>query len=167
MNLKAERRWCLTGTPVQNWLDDLFSLLQFLRFHPFQTLPNARKYILEPLGRQDKKGLRNLQLTMEAISLRKGRRQICNQHRNEEILYVNLNVDERQRYSSILEEARYLARTTGRKRGKNILQSILALRQLCSHGYLRVPSSNLHFSSNNRYGMPLSGSPSVNCNNCD
>lgn len=167
MNLEAERRWCLTGTPVQNRLDDLFSLLQFLRFHPFQTLPNARKYILEPLGRQDEKGLRNLRSTMGAISLRRGRRQICSQQRNEEILYINLNVDERQRYSSILEEAQYLARTTGKKHGKNILQSMLALRQLCSHGYSRVPSSNLHFSSNNRYGKPLSGTPSVNCDNCD
>lgn len=167
MNLKAQRRWCLTGTPVQNGLDDLFSLLQFLRFHPFQTLPNARKYILEPLGRRDEKGLRNLRLTMGAISLRRGRRQTCSQDRNEEIVHVNLNVDERQRYSSILEEARHLARTTGKNRGKNILQSILALRQLCSHGSSRVPSSNLLFNNNNRYDTPLSRTQSVNCDNCD
>ena len=165
MDLKAERRWCLTGTPVQNRLDDLFSLLQFLRFHPFQTLPNARKYILEPLGRQDEKGLRNLRSTMGAISLRRGRRQTCSQHRNEEIVHVNLNVDERRRYSSILEEARHLARTTGKKRGMNILLSISALRQLCSHGSSRVPSSNLLFNNNNRYDTPLSRTQSV-CDNC-
>lgn len=167
MNLNAERRWCLTGTPVQNGLDDLFSLLQFLRFHPFQTLPNARKYILEPLGRQDEKGLRNLRSTMGAISLRRGRRQTCSRDRNEEVVHVNLSVDERQRYASILEEAQHLARTTGKKRGKNILQSILALRQLCSHGSSRVLSSNLHFKNNNRYGTPLLQSPSGNCDYCD
>lgn len=167
MNLKAERRWCLTGTPVQNGLDDLFSLLQFLRFYPFQTLPNARKYILEPLWRRDEKGLRNLRSTMRAISLRRGRRQTCGRHRNEEMVHVNLSVDERQRYSSILEEARQIARTTGKKRGKNILQTILSLRQLCSHGSSRVPSSNLHFNDNNRYSTLLSRTPSVNCDNCD
>lgn len=167
MNLKAERRWCLTGTPVQNGLDDLFSLLQFLRFHPFQTLPSARKYILEPLGRQDEKGLRNLRSTMGAISLRRGRRQTCSRHRNEETVSVNLSLDERQRYSSILEEAQHLARTTGKKRGKNILQSILALRQLCSHGSSRIPSSNLQFNNNNRYDTPLSQDPLVNCDICD
>lgn len=166
MNLEAERRWCLTGTPVQNRLDDLFSLLQFLRFHPFQTLPNARRYILEPLGRQDEKGLRNLRLTMGAISLRRGRQQTCNRHRNEEMIHVNFSADERQRHRSILEGAQHLARTTGKKRGHIILQSILALRQLCSHGYAHVPSSNLHFNYNNRYGTPLSRTPPVNCDNC-
>ena len=29
--LNAEYRWCLTGTPIQNKLDDLFALLQFLK----------------------------------------------------------------------------------------------------------------------------------------
>lgn len=165
MSLKAERRWCLTGTPVQNRLDDLFSLLQFLRFHPFQALPNARKYILEPLGRQDEKGLRNLRSTMGVISLRRGRRQTCNQHRNEEVIPVNLSLDERQYYRSILAEAQRLARTSGKKRGHIILQSISSLRQLCSHGSAHVPCSNLHPNHNNKYNNSLSP-VSVNCDNC-
>lgn len=28
--LKARRRWCLTGTPIQNSIDDLFSIFKFL-----------------------------------------------------------------------------------------------------------------------------------------
>ena len=28
--LKAERRWCMTGTPIQNKMDDLFSLVRYV-----------------------------------------------------------------------------------------------------------------------------------------
>jgi len=33
--LNAEARWCLTGTPLQNSLDDIYSLLRFIRHEPW------------------------------------------------------------------------------------------------------------------------------------
>ena len=36
--LKARYRWCLTGTPIQNKLDDFASLLKFLKLEPFDNL---------------------------------------------------------------------------------------------------------------------------------
>jgi DNA repair protein RAD16 len=33
--LKASYRWCLTGTPLQNRLGDLYSMLRFLRWSPW------------------------------------------------------------------------------------------------------------------------------------
>ncbi|CZR69306.1 uncharacterized protein PAC_19206 [Phialocephala subalpina] len=167
VDLNAERRWCLTGTPIQNRLDDLFSLLQFLRFHPLENQSNARKYILEPLGRQDEKGLRNLRLTMRVISLRRGKQQTCNRRRNEYRIPVSLSVDERQRYNSTLIKAQRLARIGARSCGLIMLQSISALRQLCSHGSLaQFLCSDLYLNDNNNDHKPPPRATFENCDNC-
>lgn len=36
--LKGKRRWCLTGTPVQNKELDLYALLKFLKCSPFDDI---------------------------------------------------------------------------------------------------------------------------------
>jgi DNA repair protein RAD5 len=35
--LNAEYRWCLTGTPTQNSIEDLYSLIKFLKFMPWAS----------------------------------------------------------------------------------------------------------------------------------
>lgn len=34
-SLLADYRWCLTGTPIQNSLNDMFFMVKFLRFEPW------------------------------------------------------------------------------------------------------------------------------------
>ena len=48
--LKAEYRWCLTGTPMQNNLDELQSLIHFLRIKPYEDLNVWREQITKPMN---------------------------------------------------------------------------------------------------------------------
>ncbi|KAJ4293915.1 hypothetical protein N0V88_005429 [Collariella sp. IMI 366227] len=47
--LRAEYRWCLTGTPMQNNLDELQSLVNFLRIPPYDDLAEWRANIDAPM----------------------------------------------------------------------------------------------------------------------
>ena len=44
--LKAGRRWCVTGTPIQNKELDLYSLIRFLRFKPFDEYEMWKRWIV-------------------------------------------------------------------------------------------------------------------------
>lgn len=47
--LNSEFRWCLTGTPMQNNLDELQSLVHFLRIQPYDSFQRWRDEIEKPL----------------------------------------------------------------------------------------------------------------------
>ncbi|KAK4119541.1 hypothetical protein N657DRAFT_674810 [Parathielavia appendiculata] len=47
--LRSEYRWCLTGTPMQNHLDELQSLVHFLRIPPYDDLAEWRANIDGPM----------------------------------------------------------------------------------------------------------------------
>ncbi|SLM38846.1 Zinc finger, RING/FYVE/PHD-type [Lasallia pustulata] len=140
--LDAQRRWCLTGTPVQNKLEDLFALIRFLRFQPLDNVSTFRKYILTPLGKLDERGLENLRLMMKALAIRRTKGATGVSGRSEKLVPVELSPTERSRYTEIRDQAKQFlleSSTSGCSQPSHIiLQTLLRLRQLCSHGHSNV-----------------------------
>ena len=135
MNLTAERRWCLTGTPVQNGLEDLFTLTEFLRFYPIENRLDSRRWILDPLGKKDASGLENLRLIMKAVALKRSTSSETHLGRAETEELVELCQAERERYDSIRVRARKKITRKGKNSSSHTLLSyILQMRQVCSCG---------------------------------
>ncbi|KAL8845496.1 MAG: hypothetical protein Q9176_000132 [Flavoplaca citrina] len=70
--LRSEYRWCLTGTPMQNNLDELQSLIKFLRIKPYDDLPVWRDQITRPM-KEGRGGIamRRLQYYLKAFMKRR------------------------------------------------------------------------------------------------
>ena len=70
--LNAHRKWIITGTPIQNNLKELWSLLLWLKFEPFcEHYSLFKRQIETPIKRGDPNGFKRLQTLIEAISLRR------------------------------------------------------------------------------------------------
>ena len=131
MNLRSERKWCLTATPVHNSLDDFFSLTEFLGLHPVENRLNARRWILEPLGSGDRSSIDKLRYLVRSVTLRRSRDSERNGRRSEHEVTVVLSAAERELYNSIRSEARDCLSPHDR------LSHLLKMRQVCSHGFRR------------------------------
>ncbi|KAI9751643.1 MAG: rim15, signal transduction response regulator [Chaenotheca gracillima] len=70
--LRSQYRWCLTGTPMQNNLDELQSLIRFLRIKPYNELSVWKDQITRPMaqGRGDL-AMKRLQYFLKAFMKRR------------------------------------------------------------------------------------------------
>ena len=70
--LRSELRWCLTGTPMQNNLDELQSLIRFLKIKPYNELSIWKDQITRPMS-QGRGGvaIKRLQFYLKAFMKRR------------------------------------------------------------------------------------------------
>lgn len=143
-SLPAERRWCLTGTPIQNSMLDLRSLLKFLHHTPLCGSKLFEEHIIAPLRREDESSHRNLQLLLQAICLRRNDTYLDLPPLEEEMVSVVLSPNEKNEYDRVLDKCRAdfdtQVCTGSTKTNYGVLfGTIMKLRRLCSHG---VPRSD-------------------------
>ena len=140
--LSANRRWAVTGTPVQNRLDDLGALMCFLRIKPFDDKGGFSQHILAPFKMCDPEILPKLRLLVDSVTLRRLKDRIDLPPRHDKLVKLHFNANERAIYEIFAKNAQDRIKVITNQREKNlggksyvhILQSILRLRLICAHG---------------------------------
>ncbi|KAK7327932.1 hypothetical protein VNO77_22025 [Canavalia gladiata] len=159
--LRAKRRWCLSGTPIQNAIDDLYSYFRFLRYDPYAVYSSFCSTIKIPISRNPSKGYRKLQAVLKTIMLRRtkgtlldGQPIISLPPKFVELKKVEFSQEERDFYSRLEADSRaqfqeYADAGTVKQNYVNILLMLLRLRQACDHPLLvkRYNSNSLWKSS--------------------
>ncbi|WVR04718.1 hypothetical protein IAU60_001729 [Kwoniella sp. DSM 27419] len=144
--LEADRRVALTGTPIQNKIEDVWALFKFLRFSPVDDKDVFARYISSPCKYGEQIGVARLQLVMRCCTLRRTKEsttedgaKILNLPPKKEVqLWLELREDERKVYDDQASAIRdrvgeMVAKNELRKNYANVLQEILRLRQICDH----------------------------------
>ncbi|KAJ3455734.1 hypothetical protein MRS44_017216 [Fusarium solani] len=148
--LESETRWCLTGTPIQNSLDDLRSLLKFLRFEPFCQTGVFEEHIIKPL-RQDPEfesnTARNLRILLKASCLRRTQTLLNLPSVTTREVLVTPTAEEKARFGEILEQCRkefdrMAGQETSRKKPNALFSAVMKLRRVCNHGAALIEDAN-------------------------
>ncbi|KAJ6519651.1 SNF2 family N-terminal domain-containing protein [Mycena sanguinolenta] len=145
-DLMADRRLCLTGTPVQNKLDDVFALIKFLRLDPLDDKNVWTEYIGSPVKFGQAVGVARLQIIMKCITLRRtkeskkqdGTKILDLPPRRDELRYLKFDEQEQSIYNEFFNESKaefddLADKNEVMKNYVGILQKILRLRQICDH----------------------------------
>lgn len=150
--LRAKCRWVATGTPIQNSLDDLYSLLVFLRYEFVSSYAEWRQKFRNPLERSVNSERRErvfgqFQFILGPVLLRRAKHDRINGQpvipltkRNVRILELDFTAVERQHYSRQeeravreLEHMRNEAMESNFQTIAHALVVLLRLRQACNH----------------------------------
>lgn len=141
--LQAERRWAVTGTPVQNRLDDLAALLAFIRLKPFDDKSKFLRYIVEPFKSCDPEIVPKLRILVDLITLRRMKDKIDLPPRTDHVVKLGFSREERHIYDMFSKNAQDRVKVLAGSGGGaalggqtyiHILRSILRLRLICAHG---------------------------------
>lgn len=149
--LEAERRWAVTGTPIQNRLADLLSLFIFLRYHPFDQSEVFQRHVTERWkAHSDPDAIASLKVLVNSITLRRPKRAIHLPQKIEEVRYLSFTNEEREHYErtklDTLRKFDSIEQVSSTSSFVNALKWINGLRLICNHGLNYNPNSEANMS---------------------
>ncbi|KAH7065668.1 SNF2 family N-terminal domain-containing protein [Paraphoma chrysanthemicola] len=175
--LRSYIRWCLTGTPIQNSLDDLGSMIKFLRMPIIEEAAQFRRYITRPIESSkdsSAKDYRNLRILLSSICLRRTKAVLPQVQVSEILHMIDFTTDERAEYTRIegvCKDALNAAISGQPSKAShlNILEILLRLRLFCNNGQAFSVDDTVKFGSKqsvDEFFSVLQQSEETNCYYC-
>lgn len=150
----AHFRWCLTGTPIQNSLDDYGALLSFIGVPVLRDKPAFDYWIATPMKEGRVGSLEKLRYLVAATAFRRTKATLETTvklpAKIEKIESVKLSDADRELYEFFKAQASKTADqlsgsgqvvSTAPDKNKNTLALINLLRLICNHGEHLLPTS--------------------------
>lgn len=151
-HINARSRFCLTGTPMMNGVEELFSLVRFIGIKPYDDWSKFNLDFVKPLKSPNEQfrdtAMRKFQALLKAILLRRNKQTKANgrpiltlPERVIEQTHAVFSKDEREYYDALegkhqIQFNKYLKAGTVGRSYAHILLLLLRLRQACCHPHL-------------------------------
>lgn len=134
IQLKAEHRFALTGTPLENSVRDLWSIMNFVSPGYLGGRKEFEERFAKPIANEDGAVQKRLALRMKPVMLRRLKSEVAKDlpEKIEQVVYCDLTSKQRGMYESLLAAGRESIEDAegGRKR-MMALTALLRLRQAC------------------------------------
>lgn len=134
--MDVEHKVLLTGTPLQNNVEELFSLLNFLEPQQFHS---SAEFMQEFGDLKTDTQVTKLQAVLKPMMLRRLKEDVEKNlaPKEETIVEVELTNTQKKYYRAILEKNfQFLSRGTTSSNMPNLMNTMMELRKCCNHPYL-------------------------------
>jgi SNF2 family DNA or RNA helicase len=151
--ISGKFRVALSGTPVENHLEDLWSQFHFINPGLLGSLDSFSESFVGPMGRGDTQVTQKLKSRIKPFILRRLKKEVAPElpPRIEQILHCELDVEERKTYEMLMGATRQeVLKNLEQGDGGSVmkaLEAILRLRQACCHRALIPGESAVESSS--------------------
>ncbi|PKA63188.1 DNA helicase INO80 [Apostasia shenzhenica] len=141
LNFNSKRRILLTGTPLQNELMELWSLMHFLMPHVFQSHQEFKDWFSNPISgmvegqeKVNKEVVDRLHNVLRPFILRRLKRDVEKQlpRKHEHVIYCRLSRRQRNLYEDFITSSETQA-TLASANFFGMISVIMQLRKVCNH----------------------------------